>query len=182
MDWALLDLLNSDWHDWHGGGRTEDHLDDPGWLKRFLASWGLHVDVPYSAGTRRAFGELRTLGRRVVDDFRSGRPVSASDVAALNTYLAKGPVRRRLVLDGGEPRVDYVPAARDWDWVLAETAASLADLLARGEPERLKVCENRDCGWVFYDNSRNRSRRWCDSRGCGNLIKVRRFRARHKSG
>lgn len=182
MDSALLDLLNSDWHDWHGTGRTEDRLDNPGWLKRFMASWGLYVDEPYTAQTRKALGELRTLGRRMVDDFRTGRPLSGSDVAALNACLARGPVRRQLVLEGGRPRVEHVSVARDWDWVLAETAASLAGLLARGEPERLKVCENRDCGWVFYDDSRNRSRRWCDSRACGNLIKVRRFRARQKSG
>jgi len=182
LDSALLDLLNSDWHDWHGTGRTEDRLTDPAWLKRFMASWGLHVDEPYTGRARTALGELRTLGRRMVEDFRTGGPLSEPDVAALNAYLARGPVRRQFVLEDGEPRVELVAAARDWDWVLAETAASLADLLAQGEPERLKVCENRDCRWVFYDDSRNRSRRWCDSRACGNLIKVRRFRARRKSG
>ncbi|MCL6580471.1 MAG: CGNR zinc finger domain-containing protein [Firmicutes bacterium] len=44
-----------------------------------------------------------------------------------------------------------------------------------------KVCANADCGWLFYDDSRNRSRRWCDGRYCGNLIKVRRFRAKVRS-
>jgi predicted RNA-binding Zn ribbon-like protein len=53
--------------------------------------------------------------------------------------------------------------------------------LETGEPGRLKACENVDCFWVFYDNSRNRTRRWCDSRGCGNLIKVRRFRAKRRA-
>jgi len=172
---------HSDWHDWHGTGWTEDRLDNPGWLERFAASWDLQVGASYTARARQALGELRTLARRMVDDFRAGRPLSDADVAALNAYLAKGPARRQFRAAEGKPRVVLVPATRNWDWVVAETAASLANLLARGEPDRLKACENRDCGWIFYDESRNRSRRWCDSRACGNLIKVRRFRARRKS-
>jgi predicted RNA-binding Zn ribbon-like protein len=57
-------------------------------------------------------------------------------------------------------------------------AASAAELLAEGEPARLRVCANSACSWMFYDETRNSSRRWCEGAICGNLIKVRRFRAR----
>jgi CGNR zinc finger len=50
---------------------------------------------------------------------------------------------------------------------------------------RLKSCP--DCRWVFYDHSRNSSKRWCmmnadgpQSRGCGTIAKVRRYREREK--
>ena len=36
---------------------------------------------------------------------------------------------------------------------------------------RLKVCPNDDCAWAFYDESRNRSRRWCSMNVCGNCHK-----------
>jgi predicted RNA-binding Zn ribbon-like protein len=39
--------------------------------------------------------------------------------------------------------------------------------------KRLKQCPGRSCGWVFLDDSRNQSRRWCDSRECGNRERVR---------
>jgi predicted RNA-binding Zn ribbon-like protein len=36
------------------------------------------------------------------------------------------------------------------------------------------------CGWVFYDRSKNRSRRWCEQATCANLMKVRRFHQKHR--
>lgn len=49
--------------------------------------------------------------------------------------------------------------------------------------ERLKACP--DCRWVFYDHTRNGSKRWClmnaggpDGRACGTIAKVRRHRTR----
>jgi predicted RNA-binding Zn ribbon-like protein len=41
------------------------------------------------------------------------------------------------------------------------------------------LCRADDCGWLFVDASRNRSRRWCDMSECGNRAKAQRFRARH---
>ena len=35
-----------------------------------------------------------------------------------------------------------------------------------------------DCGWWFVDDTKNRSRRWCDMKICGNREKMRRFRKR----
>ena len=62
--------------------------------------------------------------------------------------------------------------------MLAAIVGSFAEILAFGEPERIKICQNPDCLWIFYDNSKNHSRKWCENAtGCGNLIKVRRFRA-----
>jgi predicted RNA-binding Zn ribbon-like protein len=48
---------------------------------------------------------------------------------------------------------------------------------------RLKACP--DCRWVFYDNTRNASKRWClmtaggpNGRSCGSIAKVRAYRER----
>jgi predicted RNA-binding Zn ribbon-like protein len=57
----------------------------------------------------------------------------------------------------------------------AETAYSALRLLAEGESERIRICGN--CGWLFVDRSRNRSRIWCDMSVCGNRVKA----ARHYS-
>lgn len=58
--------------------------------------------------------------------------------------------------------------------------------LSSGEWSRLKACP--DCRWVFYDHSRNGSKRWClmtaggpDGRSCGSIAKVRAFRARQRA-
>jgi predicted RNA-binding Zn ribbon-like protein len=63
---------------------------------------------------------------------------------------------------------------RAW-WPIAVAAA---DLLESGDLARLRMCEGEGCAWLFLDNSRNGSRRWCSSADCGNRERVRRFYAR----
>jgi predicted RNA-binding Zn ribbon-like protein len=47
-------------------------------------------------------------------------------------------------------------------------AASAVDLLSVGELSRVKECPGPgDCGWLFYDTSRNGTRRWRSMDGCG---------------
>jgi predicted RNA-binding Zn ribbon-like protein len=60
-------------------------------------------------------------------------------------------------------------------WHIADSAA---EFLTTGDLTRLRECSGEDCGWLFEDTSKNRSRQWCDMRDCGNLAKVRRFRTR----
>lgn len=67
-----------------------------------------------------------------------------------------------------------------WRLVIGRIAASFSELLAGDDVRRMKICDNDDCRWIFFDESRNRARRWCDDRACGNLLKVRRFRERQK--
>lgn len=60
----------------------------------------------------------------------------------------------------------------------AATAHSALRLLADGEITRLKICGN--CGWLFVDRSKNRSRTWCDMTVCGNRAKASRHYHRKK--
>ena len=72
-------------------------------------------------------------------------------------------------------RHDGSPAANTFAIVIAAISA--------GTWARLKACP--DCRWVFYDNTRNGSKRWClmtaggpDGRACGTIAKVRSYRDR----
>jgi len=116
----------------------------------------------------------------MVDARLVGAPISVDDTDALNRELARAPVARRLSYDGGAWTVDLTAIHGTIDDVLGEVAGSFAAMLARGEGDRIKVCANPDCGWVMVDSSRNRSRRWCDAAECGNVMKVRRYRQRHR--
>jgi len=56
-----------------------------------------------------------------------------------------------------------------------------ADLLASEDRERVGQCaDDRGCGWLFFDASRNRSRRWCNMEDCGNRAKAKRHYARER--
>jgi predicted RNA-binding Zn ribbon-like protein len=45
---------------------------------------------------------------------------------------------------------------------------------------RTKRCEGKECGWLFFDATKNKSRRWCEMRVCGNRAKVTASRQRRK--
>jgi predicted RNA-binding Zn ribbon-like protein len=67
------------------------------------------------------------------------------------------------------------------DGALARLAESIARELSQGDPERLRVCANDDCRWVFKDTSRTSQRKWCDMSTCGNRAKVARHRERKRT-
>jgi predicted RNA-binding Zn ribbon-like protein len=178
MDAVSLDFLNSDWSDYRGSGRKEDRLTQTGWIEQFLARWNMQVALPPDEGSLRELGALRALLRRIVVTISSGEQPGAEDIADLNIYLKDAPLYRRLEPGGEGYQMQQEPLSRDWHWVQGEIAASFAELLTLDDPSRIKKCENGDCNWIYYDESRNHSRRWCDE-GCASLIKVRRFRQRH---
>ncbi|WP_159952204.1 CGNR zinc finger domain-containing protein [Rhizobium sp. 18065] len=60
------------------------------------------------------------------------------------------------------------------------TARSALRLLGEPAAERMKICGN--CGWLFLDRSKNRSRYWCDMAVCGNRAKASRHYHRRKDG
>ncbi|HEY6696895.1 MAG TPA: CGNR zinc finger domain-containing protein [Acidimicrobiales bacterium] len=70
------------------------------------------------------------------------------------------------------------PVARGSRGALTRVLAATHSLLRAGVWNRLKVCPDDDCAWAFYDESRNRSRRWCSMKVCGNRHKVRAYRDR----
>lgn len=179
MELLCLDFMNSDWRDYRGSGERRDRLESETWLGRFLARWGLEVEAKPSKATLASLGALRATMWRIAEAIAAEQAPKAADLAALNAALESAAVARRLVRVDEAFRLELVAARRDWTWVAGEIAASFGELLAERDPHRLKICDNPDCRWVFYDESKSRTRRWCAD-VCGNLIKVREFRARQK--
>jgi predicted RNA-binding Zn ribbon-like protein len=54
----------------------------------------------------------------------------------------------------------------------------MAKCQSGADADRLKICAN--CGWLFLDQSRNRSRVWCDMTVCGNRAKASRHYYRNR--
>jgi len=179
MDTICLDFINSEFRDFRGRW-VRDDLQRPGWLEQFLVKWGLQVDRPPDAAMLTTLVALRTLLRSMIESLVEGQ-IADYDQASLNAVLLKMPLSRRLAKDTGGYRLEMVPLKKDWDWVQAEVCASFAHLLAYRDPRRLKICANPNCRWVFYDESKSRTRLYCSPDKCANLMKARRFRARRKN-
>lgn len=173
-------LINSDWHDYRGTGAREDRIDNDAWLQSYLDQAGWRLDRLPSTREREALRELRTLLRNLVEVFRAEGRVPDDGIESLNSLLGAAPIVRRLEQQATGRTLSMVPTADGIRHLLGEIASSFAGLLAEGDPVRVKTCANHDCGWVIYDESRNRSRRWCDATGCGNLVHVRRHRRKKR--
>jgi len=179
MDALYLDFINSEFRDFRGRW-VRDDLQQPGWLEQFLVKWGLRVDDLPDMAAITALVDLRSLLRSLTEALVEGQ-FSDQNQAALNGVLLKMPLHRSLAGEQGGYRLALVPLRKDWDWVQAEIAASFAHLLADHDPKRLKICANTNCRWIFYDESKSRTKLYCTPDKCANLMKARRFRARHTS-
>jgi len=110
----------------------------------------------------------------------AGAGVARKEFQILEAALARGPHRTRLIptasgyaWSGPAPRVTI-------DEALAPILWSAGDLLVRAGDRRIRCCANDECLWLFIDQSKTNSRRWCDMQSCGNRAKAQRHYARSK--
>jgi predicted RNA-binding Zn ribbon-like protein len=109
-------------------------------------------------------------GLRSLAEANSGNPADATALARLNAAAHGASVEIRFTTELPEfvaGRESGIAAAIGV--LLARTAAAIID----GTWARLKICPGDDCGWAFYDHSRNGSGRWCSMSVCGGRAKAR---------
>jgi predicted RNA-binding Zn ribbon-like protein len=128
-----------------------------------------------AAGLREA---LYRVFKSVVESWPSG----AADLDVLRRELGIARGHERLTLSAGAFVWNWEERPAALDRVLWPVAKSAAELLTSSDLARVRQCGGDECGWMFLDTSRNRSRQWCDMKDCGNLSKVRRFRQRQLLG
>ncbi|KQX42397.1 hypothetical protein ASD04_00020 [Devosia sp. Root436] len=63
---------------------------------------------------------------------------------------------------------------------LVPVAISGLELATSRKREMVKRCADQDCAWLFIDDTRNHSRRWCSMEDCGNRAKAGAHYARRK--
>jgi predicted RNA-binding Zn ribbon-like protein len=164
-----------------------------------LARWGQHVgllDEPQVAIVQQAVAADHGYAERLYEDamaLRAGiqatfqsiaeeREIVQDGLAVIERAYVRGLQSCRLAPQAGQ-------AHWTWNWpdernlsaaefVLWQVAQSAVEVLTDGDVSRVKRCE---CGWLFYDTSRNGSRRWCSMEGCGTQAKMRRFTAKRRA-
>ncbi|HKV46396.1 MAG TPA: ABATE domain-containing protein [bacterium] len=159
-------------------GRQAGVLTDP--EARRLAQAGLRRPEEAAKALADAVA-LRETIYRIFAAGCEGRAPDRADLAVLNAALPRAFAHLRVSPQGE----DYA-----WEWAVDDAldrmvwpvARSAAELLVSDEASRVGRCGQENCDWLFFDTSRNHSRRWCTMRGCGNRAKARRYYARKKSG
>jgi len=123
---------------------------------------------------RRAISYRENL-YRAFSALTEGKPVGSDDLQRINDAAIEALNHRRLARADGQYRWEWQWNSKNTlDSILWPIAQSAAELLTSLELATVRKCEAPDCAWLFLDQSRNRSRRWCDMKVCGNRQKARR--------
>ena len=158
-----------------GSGGGCDRFQGRGRRPAPLGGW---AQGPRTAKRARSFRE--TL-RHMADGIVKGRGVPTEDLAAINFILAENDGGGlRLERHAGGFRTRFVSRPTQPIALLGHVAESAAGLLASRDLRLIRRCGNPDCVLYFYDATRNHRRQWCAMATCGNLMKVRAFRRRHR--
>jgi predicted RNA-binding Zn ribbon-like protein len=156
---------------------SADRLGTPERAARWLTAHGLlgEHEAALRPGDVAAAGELREALRSVLAAQTDGGAIPAGARAVLEHASARARLRLRLDAAG---RPALLPDAHGFAGAAGLLLAALHAAALDGTLERLKACEQ--CGWAFYDRSRNRSSRWCSMRICGARSKRRAYRRRRR--
>jgi len=111
-----------------------------------------------------------------------GRSPTEADLSILNSELSRSLVHARVVRGGDTFEWAWADEPVALDRPLWPVARAAADLLTTDCLSRVRVCCSDSCLWLFLDESRNHSRRWCDMKVCGNREKARRHYRRARAG
>ena len=124
---------------------------------------------------------LRELLARIFYRLVEGRAPAAEDRIALERWAAAGARHRELRWEHGHLRWAWKMPDADPDAPALLLAQGALELITADPPARLHACASGTCRWLFLDTSKNRTRRWCDMKTCGNRAKARRYQAAHSS-
>lgn len=179
---------------WRGSPSPTDDLRSIADVLAFAASGGVGrgmIDAlaahwrarPRAAelGLATAIG-LREMLHRVFTAIAGGSAVAPADLAAINAALSAAATRTRLAGYDGAYLWETALPGRTATSLLSPVLWSAADLLADPRRYRVRQCANPLCGWLFLDESKGGTRRWCSMAACGNRAKAHRHYLKQKQG
>ena len=170
---CIVDLVNST-----PSVGNEEQLPGLDALAAFVAD---HAVSEVGALTERDLRAVHALRAPVAAVFDATDDRSAAQ--AVNNLVSHATVTPRLTdHDDYDWHVHYfAPGSSLADHLRVDCGMALAHVVAAGERERLRRCAAPDCEQVLVDLSRNRSKRYCDARTCGNRLHVAAYRERQRA-
>jgi predicted RNA-binding Zn ribbon-like protein len=178
-----------------GGSRHLEHLT----TAQRIVDWAKHAGVVDVAEHRRIRAglaaeaplltqealALREGFYRLFAAIAAGRAPDAADLALLNRWVERVYPHLAVVANDAGFTLGWRPEPATPDAILRRLVRSAVDVLTHDALDRVKQCTGRDCGFLFFDETRNNSRRWCEMSLCGNRAKAQRSyrrRARAPAG
>ena len=156
---------------------TED-LADPQALERWLVHYGLmESGGPLTPADVEQVRSVREALRNVLMA-NNGAELDPTAGDTLNAAAKTAELLVRFDRDDGGAQL--VPVRGGVDGAIGRLLAIVERAQCDGTWQRFKACPDLECGWAFYDWSKNRSATWCSMEVCGNRNKARTYRERHR--
>lgn len=133
---------------------------------------------PTAAGYAETI-QLREALYRIFTAMAAHADPAPADIEIFNRQLTAAPARSQLVKHEGAYlwRANLKPQLPD---LLAPILWTAGDMLAEPRRDRIRLCANEKCVWLFLDDSKSGTRRWCDMKACGNRAKAHRHYEKKK--
>jgi len=201
---ALTDNFEKEWHgigvggsvaldfantlDWRLRKTPVELLRQPADLPRWARSAG--ILEPAQARRLRAWAEAHARGavlalqdskdvrEAIASVFQAivdGRTPPPAALARLEEACRAASSARALRASGGGAIWVWRETVPEPERPMWAAALDAARILTSADAARVRQCGDAECGWFFLDTSRNRTRRWCSMKACGNRNKARRF-------
>lgn len=171
-----------------GGPMHKEHLRRPedvvDWAARARvlapadAAWlraAATAEPPLGERLMRSALELREHIFVLGAEIAAGRPAPAPRIESLAHAHAEYLASARLVPFEGRFVWSWATRSAPVEAVLGPISLSALTTLLQADLTRVKQCQGEKCGWLFFDTTKNKSRRWCEMEICGNRAKQRRF-------
>ncbi len=136
--------------------------------------------VEAAATFERAF-ILREAIYQVFSAIVHEQSISNNLLAPLNTEFVQAMTHVRIIDGEHGFELGWSRHTKALDQMLWPIIRSAVDLLTSPDLKKVKECASESCGWLFVDTTKNSSRHWCETQGCGNKARVRKHRQRRRS-
>lgn len=164
-----------------------------------LVTWIERRDLVDAAGlgalVREAAAHPRIAARELTDtialredvfqvysDAAAGRPPASRALERLVACFNAAVARIVMVPEAGGLRLRLRAGEPPLGIVRIQASLSAVALLTSSHIERVRECaDDRGCGWLFVDGTRNGSRRFCFANECGNRARQAAFRERQRA-
>jgi predicted RNA-binding Zn ribbon-like protein len=191
--WLCLDFTNTvDWHASANPGETiTEYADLIDWSKQVGIVSAGEADILSNIGKKKPAESQAVLNKakvireaiyNILSNISHGLGVKTYDLTVINKAVADMFFHSKLIPKDNSFAWDWDSKRERLDFILWPIVRSAAELMTSEALERVGQCaDEQGCGWLFWDYSRNKSRRWCDIRDCGNRAKARRHYKKMKS-
>ena len=178
MKILCIDFVNGEWYKTHE--IFKEPLKDEKWILNFNKTWDLNIESCLEEEEQiKTLLDLRTLLSKMIYANCKKEEIDLNDLKILNKYMESYKFKKNIIVENNQYKIINSPVENTGDILIYEIISSFFLLISENKFDRLNFCKNPDCRWIFYDESKNKTRKWCDNT-CASLMKVRRYREKQK--